>query len=730
MKRFILCSLMLCSIACATTQNQPSLLIADTYGQHEHNYRNLINMAQNVGFNVQYKNLYDLLQLSDINQYDSVFFMLNPRMLCLSAKHHLLNRFVCALPFHHAHSIPEHCWNLLRSFSKQHDKALAIILPGHINYSEPLKHQAIRTIERLGCFQNVCPRTKEAMCDFVIRITRPDTITGSLFGTSLIPSQSKACVQDSSGSAVSQKTYDPKTGELQSVCTPLNRTCYSKKTQQTFPLGIVVRDDVLNNTLLISKASEFTFADISEHLFKNPFKISDRNTLLRAAQETLTIFCTAHTTNQIPNTVPYPQLCNTLSNSALKRKKAEHEAIQKRTWNKTLYQWMENKNISFAWMDPYDFYAHEDARQTIRKLVQTQNGVLNDDDIKKQIESIALVRGIRLTYRAQFDALWFEFIPEWYLSPHGSRKEQKEEYIERIKKLGTALRAFFVKRNRKLPKLFLGMNLTSNFKTYPVAHPVQDLYGVTYTKIPSPFDIASFWKPEVLDLFDAFITTFQTSLPIDGVFFDLEMYHAPEQAGMYTDLMDFSDTTWRTYCSYAKDERARTLSSVKKRVRYLQQEKKFANYFATLEHASKELGAKIKQYMRKKQPHLIFGVYAPTLPASWFYRGFLAGLSLKSEPILLATFNTDYISHHEWLADHDIHCIHGGALMLSKLKTENDFQLIPQLQTLHSFVWYNRPSRMIYEYSIEQLDSVWWGIEATSYDSGKTMKQIKSYHQG
>ncbi len=257
---------------------------------------------------------------------------------------------------------------------------------------------------------------------------------------------------------------------------------------------------------------------------------------------------------------------------------------------------------------------------------------------------------------------------------------------------------------------------------------VQNVYCSSYTKISSPFDMANFWKPEVLDVFDTFITTFQKSFPIDGVCFDLEMYHAPEQAGMYTDLMDFSDTPWQTYCSYVKDQDTRSLTSVKKRMRYLQQEKKFAEYFTILEQASKELGKSIKRYMRKKQPNLLFSAYAPTLPHSWFYRGFLAGLSSKSEPILLATFNTDYISHHNWLTKHGIHCIHGGALMLAKLGTKKDFKLIPKLQTLHSFIWYNRPSRMIYEYNKEQLESVWWGIEATSYNSDKTMKCIQSHH--
>ena len=722
-------SALICSTAFATTDNKPSMLIADTSGQSVHNYRNLINMAQNAGFTIHYKNLYDLLQLSDINQYDALFFMVSPRMLYMSSMHHLFNRFMCALPLNYTSSIPEHCWNLLRSFSKQNDKALAIILPGHINYSETLKQQAIRTIERLGCFQDVCPNTKQSIRDFVKSITRPDSATGALFGTSLISTQDKKGDDHINEAPQHQKTCNPETRITKSVCTPLNRTCYSQKAQQTFPLGLVVQNNVQNSTFLIGKASDFTFAEISEHLFKNPFNIFDRNELLRAAQETLSIFCIAHSTKQIPDKIPYPHLSDRFSMATLKRKNKRIEAIQKRTCDESLYEWINCKNISFAWLDPYDFYAHEDAHQAIRHSLLAKNPEMNNEFLeKKQIESIALRRGVRLIYRAQFDALWFELLPEWYFSPHGLRKAQREEYIQRIKGLGIALKSFFAKRKKHLPKIFLGMNLTSNFRTEPVANPVQDVYGSSYTKIPSPFDIAHFWKPEVLDVFDTFITTFQKSFPIDGVCFDLEMYHAPEQTGMYTDLMDFSDRTWQTYCSYAKNQDAHSLTSVKKRIRYLQQEKTFTEYFTTLERASKELGKTIKRYMRKKQPNLLFCAYAPTLPHSWFYRGFLAGLSSESEPILLATFNTDYVSHHNWLLKQGIHCIHGGALMLAKLETKKDFELIPKLQTVHNFVWYNRPSRMIYEYNKEQLGSVWWGIEATAYSPIKAMKQIKSYH--
>lgn len=683
-------------------------------------------MARAAGFKVHYKNLYDLLQVSDVNQYDALFFLFSPRMIQMSLLHYIFSRFMCALSLNYSNFIPEHCWNLLRSFSNQHNKALAIILPGHITYSKLLKQQSMRTIERLGCCKNIGANSKQSIRDFITIITQPDVIKGALFGTSLIPSQNKNPVPQDTNSIMYFKTYNPKTKVLELATLPIDIASYSHLIQKSFPIGLLIRDDVRNITFLISKSSEFIFAEVSEHLFKNPSNIADRNELLQAAQETLTLFLSACTTQKIPEYSSRPPLDYRFSEITLRQKKEQIELEQKKMRDPSLYQWMDNKNISLAWLDPYDFYAHEDEHNVMRQLVPVQEQ--GTDFIKQQIEAIALERGVRLLYQAQFDVLWFEFVPEWYFSSRGIRKTQKEEYIQRIKKLGTTLKVFFLKRKMPRPKIFLGMNLTSNFKTNPPSNPVQDVYGNSYTKIPSPFDITDFWKPEVLDVFDTFITTFSKEFPIDGVCFDLEMYHAPEQTGMYTDLMDFSDITWNTYCSYTKNSTTQTLSSVKQRIRYLQREKKFSEYFKILEQASRDLGKTIKDYMRKKQPNLIFCAYAPTVPHSWFYRGLLAGLSSQSEPLLLATFNTDYLSHYNWLIKHGIYCVHGGALMLSKFKAEESFSIIPKLQTLHNFVWYNRPSRMIYGYNEEQLSSVWWGIEATSYDRNKTMEYIKSYH--
>jgi len=720
----IICGVALSCTAFFIPLKPTSLLVIDTQGKDAYYYRNIIALATSAGFKVDYKNIYDLLENSDINQYQALFFMMNPQMLTVNWSSSFFNALLCVLPRLHTSTIPEYCWHVLRTFAQQSNKAIGIILPGHIQYSPQLQKQAYKAIQRLGVLKHRGKPTQRLTRQFVMYLTTPDQSKGALFGTSLINPGKPTfpTITDRNGKEIT-KIINPNTKEITAILTPMESEQYNKQIQQAFPIGLLIKDPKKNNMYLISKTSEFDFADVFEHLFKNPFSIEDRNELLHAAQETLLSWQQAYSTNQIAKPTQQPTLPYFLTPAHLQKEKNRIAKQKKEAINKAIYGWVIDEGISCAWLDPYDFYAHEDGKQKLRKMVTAQTENLDDALIKNRIENLALRRGIKLIYHADFNLLWFELLPEWYLSPHGMRKEQREEYIERIKRLGNELHHFFIAHNRSLPKIFVGLNLTSNFRAYPVQNPVQDLYGTTYTKIPCPFDMNHFWKPEVLSIFDEFVSTFQDSFPIDGVFFDFEMYHAPEQGGMYSDLMDFSDLAWHTYCKN-NDTSAPTLKTVKDRVTYLQKEKLFHQYFSVLEQASRTLGNNIKHYMRMKKPNLIVGAYAPTLPYSWFYRGIMAGLSSPSEPLLLATFNTDYTSHYHWLTKHHIHLLHGTAIMLSKLKQADNFHIIPSLLKYHDFMWYNRPSRMIYEYTQEELDTIWWGIEATPTNTKKIMRHI------
>jgi hypothetical protein len=590
------------------------------------------------------------------------------------------------------------------------------MLPGRINYTAALTAQSLQTIMKLGHFKKLDNESKQLISSFVTAITQSDNAKGSLFGTALL----------NAGTPNIIPVDKPNTPYAHT--TPFTINHFSAKIQQALPIGLLVNNESRNSIFFISKLSEFDFADVWEHFFKNPIDFNYRNELLKAAQESLLAFKKALDEKKIPEIVnDSVNLPEQLTTAYLCKEK--NRIANSRALNANLYSWIADKPVSCGWIDPYDFVAHEDGLHKLKKeALKTVGDFAPEIFIKQEIESLALKRGVQIVYDGGFNFIWFEFIPEWYLSHHGLRKEQRNEYIQRIFRIAHALKSYFEQHSKPLPKIFLGMNLTSNFKSHPVANPVQDIFGNTYSKIPCPFDIGHFWKPEVLDMFDVFHKIFGNVLPIAGVFFDFEMYHAPEQAGMYTDHMDFSDLAWKVYCSYTNNPQIASLAPLKKRVQYLQVHKKFTEYFTILERASRDVGVAVKNYMRKKIPNLLFGAYAPTLPYSWFYRGIMAGLSTPQEPLLLATFNTDYASHDAWLKSHHINILHGPAIMLSKLRTPTDLNLITSLLTHHDFVWYNHPSRMVYQYNEKELQKVWWGIEATPIKPDKLMRAINMQH--
>ncbi len=507
---------------------------------------------------------------------------------------------------------------------------------------------------------------------------------------------------------------------LQSINTGIN-TIFSHKSrnydttlfpkqsdnQTDSPLGFMVKR---NKTIFfISKLSDFNFADIEENFRKNPINNKMRRKLLKSAQSALhKLYCAIMHNTLMHNTPNKHKLPKHLTSLYIKKKK---KSADKQVYSSlsTNYNWIKN-GISCAWLDQGDYFADNDRL----------NKITNKEPL--------LHNGIKILYNAQFNLLWFELVPEFYLSPHGRKKDKKEQYIQEVKAVAQKIRQYYTSKKADLPKLFVGMNITSNFATHPVTHPMHSIYGQTYNKIPCPLD-KQMWKTEVIDMFNAFYQTFGAMLPIDGIFFDFEMYHAPKQAGAYTDLMIFSDPAWHTYYTQINNKKLCAIKMVDSRITYLQQNKQFQKYIHILEDQAEHIGIWLKKELRQIAPNIIFAAYAPTLPNSWFYRGILRGLSSKSEPILYATFNTNYYQHHDWLNKQGIHLVHGAPIMLSKLKNEKNFNLIPYLKKQNHFVWYNRPSRMVYQYSEQELNKVYWGIEASPIKKDIVARSIKLYER-
>lgn len=691
------------------TQLKPvKLLIIDTAGQQEYYYRNVILLAQSVGFQVTYKNFYDIISNDSILDYDALFFFTSIDLL-KNLKHDLGQKFI----------------KILEHLGRSRNKLIGFFAPATPRYSEMLFTINAALLDTIGVFNDEqrVALIKPAAHSFLRHMLQGDAQKGKMYGTTLLRQdyEGQALInkeQNSSPTAMNFKPIiDEQTNEVIAALMPIAQD-FSDVIKKTLPAGMYIKNNTRNTIYFLSKVSEFNFADIAENFFKTPFHLPQRNELLMVAQQMLFELHTAFVNQGMPINIEQsrPALPEILTLEFIgKEKKRAESNINELLNNNPLYDWIAKQGITCAWEEPGDYWLYEDP--TIEQRKKEDRQAVGD------LQALALESGIKLIYDAQINLVWFEFNPELYLSEHGLRKDKKDEFINRVSSIAAAIAKQFKNSDRPFPKIFIGTDITSNFRSHPVSQPAVDVFDHTYSKIASPLDFKQFWKPELIDIFNIFYTTFNKQLPITGIFLDFEMYHAQDQTGAYTDLMDFSTTSWQLYCMHNGDNESQALETVSERVAYLIKHKAFNDYFSILQRQAMKLGQSIKKHLRSIMPEVIIGAYAMTLPSSWFYRGIMAGLSSQKEPLILATFNTDFYSHYQWLIDNNMHFIHGAPILLSKLQTQENFCIVPELLKYHYFAWYLRPSRMVYP----QKEGNWWSSEASPLDADTLAKGIKKY---
>ena len=452
------------------------------------------------------------------------------------------------------------------------------------------------------------------------------------------------------------------------------------KKQIVSPLSVSLYDKKSNTIIALIPSIDATFADVAENFHKNPHFITDRNILLNQLQELLWELNSLYTTHRLPaNNKPLLPHCFTqqYQNTA--------------------------QSFSAAWLEPKDYYLHENT--TASHNAQQQ----------------AVHDGCHFIHNCGFNVLWFEVNPEWYFSPMALFKKDKEPVMNIMKKIGTLLKH----DTQSSPHIFIGSDITSNFNGQKPMQCVYDLFGKEYPNVPTPFAIEQLWNQELLHPFKQCYQELHHDVPINGLFLDFEMYHAPQQASSYHDHMDFSAAAWKAY--QEQYPQIPDFHTVQDRVHYLKTNKCFKQYFAALTQKARAIGIHIRTQLHALDPQLKVAVYAPTLPSSWFYRGIMSGLCDKQHPILTATFNTDFNRHKKWLAQQHIYATHGTALMMSKLENL-DTNLIKTIAPYHDFIWYNRPSRQLYQHTENPSRNHWWQAEYSTIHNAELAPLIKQHH--
>ena len=543
------------------------------------------------------------------------------------------------------------------------------------SWDDQLKERIIQICKRCGVY----PKQKALVRpfhSFISHLAQPEGCKGKLYGTTLIQKTKTALTKIQSERGTPFEQFANK--DALAAILPQNRKPFD-------PVGWFYERKKTKSRFLIGKMSDFCFGEIQENIKRKPLDPNKNQVLQLRVQRILEEFF---------NAIPDIQVT--------------HKNIKKICTPKSAI----TQALSIAWLSPEDFFLKED-------------GGLLKPKKKREMLRRSVQDGVTFLEQANMDILWFRFNPEDIFADNAINKSNKKIYEKEIRKILTTIEKTYTENQKLIPNVLIGTDITSCFKTQKPKHPVEDIFGKTYENIPSPLD-KHVWVTQVVEPIDRFLQAFGAVLPFGGIMLDLEMYHAQEQAGTYTQFMDFSDYAWKLYRQ--KRTSVPAFASTKEKVAYLAKQKLFEDYFSVLQAYAREIGSMIRTWIQEKIPGGYIGVYLPTLTTHWFYIGLLQGLSTSENPVLCCTFNTDFINQSPWLENNNVYMQHTTVFLLSHLQQEADAAAFKRLLPAHHGLWYNRPSRLLYKLTPEQQQQRWWHVETSPLPTQELAEIIKKIH--
>ena len=645
------------------------LLFIDTGNHDEILFNTAFAVLKDAGYSPIFKTAFELYP-EDLNHYQSFIIYLDAAFYGASARDlSMLNKI--------ENPALKHVYQLLDAIQNKQNAFIGLIIPITSN-PVLIRSMSEQLISKLFGSSMMNLQTQQTLQQFLTHILQSDASKSKQYATALLTERKKE-------ESTAKVTLPP----CNSSCTYLpHNTKVPAELEPLLPLGFMIKNPQKNNNYFITNSSAFGMFDLKEPFILTPFHLPLRTHAYNAFAQTLMQAVAWHQ-NKPMSTMAKDHLTTPC------KKELYHERFFKIT--NPIYDWIKKEGIVCSWLgiDPYK--GKED--QAVQDIVNSKTNVM-----------------------------WFELNPEVYLTEHSLAKAQKESFFKNIEQFTAAMKRFKTNHPEKpLPHFFVGTDITTNFAQHKVTDHAIDMFGYAYDKIPSPLDIAHFWKPELLDVIDRFADEWNdrigNGIPLAGVFLDLEMYHAQKQTGQFHATMDFSNTAWNLFADAQQDCSLKQIINLNERIQYLLTHKLMNSYFFVLRQRAKEIGMLIKEHIRKKLPQALIAVYNINPSFHWFYQGLYQGLSSTQEPLICCTFNMGFLPHDRALRKNGIHLLHAPVLLLSKLQKPNDFNIISELYNQHDGIWINRFSRLAE--SRDKKDWGWdWGVETTPLDTQTVVTSI------
>lgn len=307
---------------------------------------------------------------------------------------------------------------------------------------------------------------------------------------------------------------------------------------------------------------------------------------------------------------------------------------------------------------------------------------------------------VRYIFDAQLTSLWITLNPHMYYSPIARSKDKLQEFWKDVTTFTQLLAEQARIRGVIPPCILIGYEITNNvYEPHLPKHNrcAVDMYHNVYPDLPAPLD-TSFWHDEVIDPLKKLVAEWNKpeishGIKLTGIVLDLEMY-CRKKTGTFSTLMGFDGITFKSF-TQAHGLGAKNVP-LKDRVLTLMHHHCAGKYFNFLEHKATRIGYDIAHAACKAIPGCEILCYMPNLHISWFYKGLCKGLAEGSgKRLMLLTFNSEFNAHQDWFVRNHIPAQHASVLMLSKIKSEADYQWVDDIMKHHDGIWLNRFSRFI-----------------------------------